>query len=270
MITTAIEVPSQEEYERMACEYMASLPLEHYMEGKPNAFQRKITLESFDLVTVQRPEVHLYSELLVQYPRPNQRTGQVVPDNMVVLQDQPSQTEMSFNIVHEDATILMVLEWVSRGRANQRKDYETNRKKYERELRVPYYLLYDPDELKLTLLRLEGTTYADVKPNAEGRLPIRELDMEIAVLDGWVRYWYQGKLLPLPAEMQAELDELHARAEQSELRAKQETQRAEQEKQRAEQEMQRAEQEKQRADAEAERARKLADKLRSLGVDPGA
>ena len=63
-----------------------SLPPEHFMEATPQATQRKITLESLDLVHARRPDVQVFNELLVQYPLPRRKKpGQVVPDNMVVI-----------------------------------------------------------------------------------------------------------------------------------------------------------------------------------------
>jgi hypothetical protein len=55
-------------YERMAEEYLRSLPPEHFMESTPQSTQRKITVESLDLVQADRADVHVFSELLVQYP----------------------------------------------------------------------------------------------------------------------------------------------------------------------------------------------------------
>ena len=46
-----------------------------------------------------------------------------------------------------------------------------------------------------------------MKPNERGRLAIAELDVEVALLDDWVRFWYKGESLPLPADLQRDLDE---------------------------------------------------------------
>ena len=46
-----VEIPTREEYERLAIEYMDSLPLEHFMESPYNGHQRKITQDSFGLRT---------------------------------------------------------------------------------------------------------------------------------------------------------------------------------------------------------------------------
>src|SRR5262245_45206637 len=55
-------------YERAAAEYLRNLPLEHFMEATAQGTQRKITLESFDLITAARSDIHVFNELLVQYP----------------------------------------------------------------------------------------------------------------------------------------------------------------------------------------------------------
>lgn len=98
-----------------------------------------------------------------------------------------------------------MLEYVSK--YNKRKDYEDNMQKYERESKVPYYLLFYPDVGELTLYHLQGQKYRSVPPNDQGRHPVPELDLEVALLDDWVRFWYQGELLPLPADLQCKLDE---------------------------------------------------------------
>ncbi|MHB1425493.1 MAG: hypothetical protein ACYC3I_20180, partial [Gemmataceae bacterium] len=44
-----------------------------------------------------------------------------------------------------------------------------------------------------------------VKPNEHGRCEIPQLDLQVGLHGGWMRYWLRGELLPLPAELQAEL-----------------------------------------------------------------
>jgi hypothetical protein len=56
------------EYDKYAEEYLRSLPLEHFMEATGQSIQREITLESLALVRARRPEVQVFSELLVIYP----------------------------------------------------------------------------------------------------------------------------------------------------------------------------------------------------------
>src|SRR4051812_22821212 len=73
-------------YEEAARAYLRRLPLEHFMESTLQATQRKITVESLDLVEAQRSDIHVFNELLVQYRVPRRKKlRQVVPDNMVVI-----------------------------------------------------------------------------------------------------------------------------------------------------------------------------------------
>src|SRR5437899_1493408 len=86
-------------YEAYAREYARKLPPEHFMEGKAQATQREITLESFALVKPHRPDLYVYNELLVQYPlRGQKRPGQVVPDNMVVVSDEEPKAQLSYSV----------------------------------------------------------------------------------------------------------------------------------------------------------------------------
>jgi Uma2 family endonuclease len=228
-----------------AAEYARSLTLEDYMEATSQATQRKITLESLDLVHARRPEVQVFNELLVQYRRRGQqKIIQVVPDNMVVLHSEPVKAEGSFDVPLQDPIKpFWMLEYVSR--ATRRKDQEDSFKKYERDLKVPYFLLFYPEDQELTLYRHNGRKYVSVRPNEQDRYAIVELQLEIGLFEGWARYWYQGTLLPLPADLLRDLEEERRRSEAYRQQAEQERQRAERSEQRAEEERQRAEQERQ-------------------------
>ncbi len=190
--------------------YLRSLPIEHFMESTAQSTKRKITVESFDLIAAARPDIQCFSELLVLYPRPGRRknTGRVVPDNMVVVHPRSIEADGNYDLREQPTLPLLVIEYVSKH--SQRKDNDENYDLYEKEVRVPYYLLYYPDNDELTLFRLTGTRYASVAPNEAGRLDFPELEVEVGLLDGWARYWFRGELLPLPAEWKAEMDAVRA------------------------------------------------------------
>jgi Uma2 family endonuclease len=214
-------------YEEAAQAYLRSLPLEHFMEATAQARQREITLASLALVKARRSDLHVFNELLVQYPLPRKdKLGQIVPDNMVVLSEEPIQADSSFNLPLEPERPFWVMEYVSKH--NKRKDYEKSFQKYEQELKVPYYLLFYPDNQDLSLFRLKGKKYVSVKPNRQERYPVPELEMEVGLLDGWVRYWYQGELLPLPADLLRQVAAEKRRADdlQRRLEEEQKTRRA--------------------------------------------
>jgi Uma2 family endonuclease len=193
-------------YEWAEQRYLESLPLEHFMESTPHANQRRITLESFDLIRVSRPDIQCFNELLVQYPRPGHdpdKPGQVVPDNMVVIHPEPIKAFGSFMTPLQPVGPLLVLEYVSK--MTKRKDYDDNHLKYEQELKVPYYLLFYPDADELTLFSYIEGKYITVRPNERGKYAIPELELEVALHEGWVRYWFRGELLPLPGELLEQL-----------------------------------------------------------------
>jgi len=233
-------------YTRYAQEYLASLPMEHFMESRYQSTQREITTACLRQVKLSRPDIQIFSELLVQYPiRGERRPGQVVPDNMVVLHDTPIDYETYYATDLHPWPALWMLEYVSKN--NQRKDYERNLAIYE-QLRVPYYLIFYPDNQDLTLFRLNSRrTYRAVRPNDDDRVPLVELDLEMGLLDGWVRYWFRGELVPLTGELKLLLNQ--------------------REQQLAEREQQLAEREQQLADARqqlADRDRRLAEMEREL------
>jgi Uma2 family endonuclease len=210
------------EYENAAEAYLRWLREEHpehFLEATPQAYQRKITLESFDVIGVDNPAVQLFNELLVQYPFGRPPTiRQVVPDNMVVVHPEPLDAVGSYHVPLQPARPFCVMEYVSK--ESQRKDYEDSFRKYERELKVPYYLLFYPDNQELTLFRHTGRKYRTVTANEHGRYPIPELDLEVGLVEGWVRYWYKGELLPLPADLLRELQQAREQARVAAERAR--------------------------------------------------
>jgi Uma2 family endonuclease len=214
-------------YRAAAQEYLERLPLRHFMEATTPARQRAITLACLALICAVRPDVHVFNELLVQYPPRGRgkKLRQVVPDNMVVLHPEPIQAEGSFDLPLQPAGPFWVLEYVSKN--SRRKDYDQNMVKYERDLKGPYYLLFAPEAQELTLYHLEQDRYVSVKPNAQARYPLPELELEMALLDGWVRFWFRGELVPLPAELLHQRDEARRERDEADHRADQANRRAE-------------------------------------------
>src|SRR4051812_33449312 len=91
--------PSEIDFEQAARDYLARLPMEHFMESVPQATQRKIFVFAAALINARRPEVQAFSELLMQWPRKGRRKlGQVVPDNMVVIWHEPITARGSFDL----------------------------------------------------------------------------------------------------------------------------------------------------------------------------
>jgi hypothetical protein len=206
------------EYEQYAKEYMRSLPLEHFAEATGQSGQRAITLKSLAVLRERRPEIQVFNELLVQYPYGrDSRPHHVVPDNMVLAWKEPIKANLSFDLPLQPVRPLWVLDYLSMH--TNRKDYKGHFHKYERELKVLYYLRIDTDNQQFTLYRHTGQEYVSEKPNGNGRLALPELSLEVGLLDESVRYWYQGELLLLPSELLREIEKYTRLADEAKQRA---------------------------------------------------
>ena len=86
------------------------------------------------------------------------------------------------------------------------------------------------------------------------RLAIPELDLGVAIHDGWARFWYRDEMLPLSPDLQRNLDKVT-----EELRVTKEKLLQAEERERQAGELERQ--------AE-EREQSLLAQLRAMGVDP--
>jgi hypothetical protein len=65
-----------------------------------------------------------------------------------------------------------------------------------------------------------------VVPDENGLCAIKELDLAVGLLDGWVRFWHRGELLPLPADLLRSLESSQEQLAKMTRRADSETRRA--------------------------------------------
>lgn len=235
----------EREYDEAARAYQATLTWENYMESPEQATQRKITVACLDVVSRRCPEVQVFNELCLQYRlRKGGTIKHIVPDNMIVFHDGKLRLKGAYPLELLPKP-LVVMEYVSR--SNSRKDYEGSYDKYEKTLKIPYYLLFNPDIEEMNLFHRGTRKYLSVKPNSRGRYEIEELGLETALLEGWVRYWHRGELLQLPGDLQIALEELAKQLDQASREREREQQRAE--------------------NAERQLTR-LREQMRAMGIDP--
>lgn len=174
----------------------------------------------------------------------------VAPDWFLVLGVPPlrdGELRRSYVMWDEDESPYVILEFVSdaNGRERDRTKNEGKFWIYEHKVQPAFYGIFDVVPGTLEMYHRIEERFRRMEPNAHGRYPISQLQLELGVWVGeynaekapWMRWFApDGRLIPTGYE-------------------------------RAEQESQRVEQERQRAESERDRAEKYAAKLRELGID---
>ncbi len=161
-------------------------------------------------------------------------------------------------------------------------DRGPKRRVYEQVLRTPEYVMFDPADGAVEVLRHGGAEYRRVEADARGLFASEQLGLAFGVHGGQLRFFTtEGVLVPTPEEAAAEAEraaDAAQRAADAAERAADEAQRAADTAQRAADTAQRAadaafaraETEAARATDATARAQRLAERLRALGEDPDA
>ena len=166
------------------------------------AEQRQHTAWSFAVLRGARLDIQLFTGRLIQYEQPGtDDPGQIAPDHFVVVHPKRIDARERFAIPYQPVGPLVVIDYTP---AADRKYEPERRETYQERLKALYYLRFDLMDRKLTLFRLADGEYVSVRPNPAGRQAVPELEMEAATVDDWVRFWFRGELLPLPADVLAE------------------------------------------------------------------
>jgi Uma2 family endonuclease len=175
--------------------------------------------------------IYLASELPVYYPD----EPMFAPDLLAVRDVEPHERD-HWTVSHEGRGLDLVVEIHVRGSAS--KDFEGNVERYAR-LGIPEYFAYAPRRGRLagwSLPEAGARSYQPLVPQA-GRWHSRILDLDLALDEGQLRFYYGSAALLDARELIARLSTMVDRA----------TERAEQ---------------------EAQRAERYAARLREAGIDP--
>ena len=181
--------------------------LQSWGEATAQAVQRGITLASFALVKAHRSDIQFFNELLLESRLTRHGVRETfLPDNMVIVHSEPVEADESLDLTALAIRPVLVLDYPFG--ESVRKDYEQNQS-ISRQLKVPYYLVFQSDSHEMVLYRHNGRKYVSVKPNEHDRFAITDLELEVALHDSWVRFWFRGELLPLPDELLRQRNEEH-------------------------------------------------------------
>lgn len=224
-------------------------------EGRPH-FRAKVGAVTTLGEHFERIGRHIYlaCELPVLYPG----EGPFSPDLMAVLDvEDPgdADTRTAWVVAEERRGLDLVLEVHYSG--NKEKDLVTNVARYAR-LGIPEYFVYDRRAQKLYGYRLQAGRYLSI-PDRRGLLRSRVLDLDLAILDGRLRFFANEALIPEGRELLARLEQLMDQrsaeiAEVEHALAERDEQLAEAQRQAAARDQQLAEAERRAAALEAELA----------------
>jgi len=224
------------------------------VENIQQPFLAAALTDALDAAGLVQPEMLLASNFAL-VANVNQKTVVKAPDWLFVPKVLPIAQNLvrrSYTPTLEGEPVAVVMEFLSETDGGEYSVRSTppygKLYFYEHILKVPTYVIFDPQNLLLDIRQLQNGQYVGQAPNAQGQYWIPEVNLflgrwqgtRLGITTDWLRWWDEsGNLLLWSSE-----------------RVGEERQRAEQERQRAEQERQRAEQERQRADvAEQELAR---------------
>jgi Uma2 family endonuclease len=223
------------------------------MESERHREQMNLLIDSLRHALREREDVYVGGNMAVYFSETQIRKNDFrAPDVFVVLDTERRERKRWVVWEENGRTPDVVIELLSP--STEDVDRGTKKSIYERLLRVPCYVLFDPFSARLEVLRLDlaRRRYVPVAPDARGWVPCEPLGLSLGVVPSswhgieapWLRWIDEhGEVLPSTDE------------------------RAENEARRAENEARRAENEARRADqAEAELA-KLREELRRRG-DP--
>lgn len=139
------------------------------------------------------------------------RYGYRGPDFFLVKDVEPNPERRSWRIWNEGGRFPdLIVELLSPSTAKI--DLTAKKYLYEHIFKTPDYFAYDPDSRTLRGWRLDGATYHDLRPDAQGRLWSEEAGVWIGTWQGvyqqydttWLRFYSnEGLLLPTQAEAEA-------------------------------------------------------------------
>jgi Uma2 family endonuclease len=119
----------------------------------------------------------------------------------------------SYVLWQESVAPPLVIEYVSGDGSEERDDtpYEGKFWVYEQAIKVPYYLIWHPNEERLEAFELRGTKYRRMKAN-DGRFHVPSLRVDFGMWDGvylgypgpWLRAWGADGRLLLTSEERAD------------------------------------------------------------------
>lgn len=214
-------------------------------DGKPMAetdTHRNLLFKMVDMLQNAFPEAYVSGNICLYYEKGNPKK-MISPDSLLC-RSQKREQKRVYLAWEENAQLDMVVEHSSY--STKKEDHHKKKQIYERILKVPYYVIFDPHVIYLYVFELIDGKYQFVEANETGHYFMSDLNISIAIENSNELRLFDsaGNPIPTSSEKQAQRAELEA-------------QRADKLQSQLEEEKRKAEEEKQELLAELERLRKL-------------
>mgnify|MGYP000104915002 CR=1 FL=1 len=202
-------------------------------DGKPMAetdIHRNLLFQLIGALETVFPESYVSGNICLYYEEGNPKK-MISPDVLLVTRGEPGEKRIFKT--WKEAPIDLVIELSSR--KTRKVDYGKKKHIYSSLLKVPWYVIFDPEKLNLEVFRIFGDGYEPVEEDEEDHYSLSDLgiyishdpDKRLRLLDHEKNYVLYGD---------ERLDQERYRADRESYRADQERHRAEQERHRAEEE----------------------------------
>ncbi len=195
-------------------------------DGKSMAetdIHRNLLIRLIDALETVFPESYVSGNICLYYEEGNPKK-MISPDVLLVMRGQPGEKRI-FK-VWEEAPIDLVIELSSR--KTRKIDYGKKKHIYSSLLKVPWYVIFDPEKLNLEVFRMFDDDYEPVEADEDDNYSLSDLgiyisrdpDKRLRLLDHKKNYVLYGD---------ERVDQERYRADQERFKAEQERHRAEEE-----------------------------------------
>ncbi len=181
-------------------------------DGKPMAetdLHRDLLSQSIEVFKTYFPDSYVSGNIFLYYEKDNPRKS-ISPDVLLVVKEKPGRKRVYKT--WESASLDLVIELTSISTKNE--DYKSKKEIYSKILKVPNYIIYDPERLILDVFMLKGDHYEQLEADERSLYYLSHLNIFVAQDDKvFLRFFDSYGHLLLTQEERIELESKRAEKE---------------------------------------------------------
>ena len=198
-------------------------------DGKPMGetdIHRDLIIFMIDWLQQAFPKAYVSGNICLYYEEGNPKK-MISPDTLLCRSQAP-QRKRVYKAWEDNAQLDLVFEFSSW--STKREDHNKKKQIYQDILKVPYYVIYDPQAIYLNVFELQEEGYRQLEAETTGRCRLEKLGLQIGVGPNATLALYQGENRLLTASERVEQEAERADQAESKNREMQEQLKALQEK----------------------------------------